>query len=54
MADPLNHETPPPPPRNEGPFWPKGWKAAELAFLSAVIFGGFLADDYLKALGWSL
>ena len=35
------------------PFWPEGWKAAELAFLFLVFFGGMLARDYFKALGWS-
>jgi hypothetical protein len=53
VAEPLRYETPPPP-RKKRPFWPEGWKAAELAFVFVVFFGGMLADDYLKALGWSL
>jgi hypothetical protein len=48
----LNYETPPPTSRKR-PFWPEGWKAAELAFLFMVFLGAMLADDYFKALGWS-
>jgi len=52
VPDPLNYETPPPPPSRKRPFWPEGWKAVEVVFLSFVFLGTMLADDYFTALGW--